>query len=151
MLARPRAAVPGARPRALTLAAARHAGLAIAVALMAASCVAGPKAGKPDAGSGSATTAVVAKCGTTKTAANVPVNIEVARGQVSCSQAMTIERAYAKAIEEGKAPGNGGGGPVKVHGWTCQGFTTPDVLKTGNASKCVLGSSEILAVLPTPA
>jgi hypothetical protein len=37
-----------------------------------------------------------------------------------------------------------------VRGWTCQGFTTPVVLKTGQASKCVQGSKEILAVLPAP-
>jgi hypothetical protein len=125
--------------------------LAGGIVLLAVGCAGTHNPGKPDAGSGSATIAVVARCGTTRTAANVPVNIEVARGQVPCSQAMSIERAYAKAIEQGKEPGNGGGGPVQVHGWTCQGFTTPEVLQTGNASKCVLGSSEILAVLPAPA
>jgi hypothetical protein len=90
-------------------------------------------------------------CGTTRTAANVPVNIQVARGQVSCATALTVERAYAKAILTGKAPGNGGGGPVHILGWICQGFTTPVVLETGQASKCVQGSDEILAILPAPA
>ncbi|MEP7025462.1 MAG: hypothetical protein ABJB47_17030 [Actinomycetota bacterium] len=91
------------------------------------------------------------RCGTTKTAANVPVQVEVHRGGVPCGVAMGIERAYATAIEAGQEPGNGGGGPVQVKGWTCRGFTTPVVLRTGNASKCVKGKAEILAVLPTPA
>jgi hypothetical protein len=64
---------------------------------------------------------------------------------------MMVERDYAKAIIEGHAPGNGGGGPVSVQGWTCQGFATPVVLKTGDASECVQGSSEILAILLPPA
>ena len=46
-------------------------------------------------------------CGTTRTAANVPVNIQVKRGQVSCSTALKVERAYAAAILAGKAPGCG--------------------------------------------
>jgi len=64
---------------------------------------------------------------------------------------MTIEQDYVKAIRAGQAPGNGGGGPIRINGWTCQGFATPIVLKTGNASKCVKDGDEILAVLPVPA
>ena len=90
-------------------------------------------------------------CGTTKTAANVPVQVQVKHGKVSCDAAMAIERDYAKAIKDGSAPGNGGGGPVKIDGWTCQGFATPVVLRTGQASKCVFRDTEILAILPTPA
>lgn len=97
------------------------------------------------------TSAALTACGETKTAANVPVDIQIARGQVSCSTALAVERAYAKAILSGKVPGTGGGAPVHVQGWTCQGFTTPVVLKTGQASKCVQGSTEILAILPAPA
>jgi len=89
-------------------------------------------------------------CGTTRTAANVPVHIQIARGQVSCATALAVERDYAKAIASGQVPGTGGGAPVQVRGWTCQGFTTPVVLKTGQASKCVQGGNEILAVLPAP-
>jgi hypothetical protein len=87
----------------------------------------------------------------TRTAANVPVDIQVAHGQVSCATALLVERDYAKVILAGKAPGNGGGGPVQVMGWTCQGFPTPVVLSTGQASKCVQGAQEILAILPAPA
>lgn len=90
-------------------------------------------------------------CGTTKTAANVPIHIEVTSGQVSCTTAMLIEHKYAEDIRSGLAPGNGGGGPIKVEGWTCQGFATPVVLHTGKASKCVKDGTEILAILPATA
>jgi len=89
-------------------------------------------------------------CGTTRTAADVPVHIQIARGQVSCATALAVERDYAKAILSGAVPGTGGGAPVHVRGWTCQGFSTPVVLKTGQASKCVRGGDEILAILPAP-
>jgi hypothetical protein len=89
------------------------------------------------------------RCGKSRSAANVPVIISVNTTDVSCSDAMTVESDYATAIREGKAPGAGGGGPVKVDGWTCSGFSTPQVLKTGDASKCVKGTTEILATLST--
>jgi hypothetical protein len=105
-------------------------------------CACGHAAAKPVSDAGK-------QCGQSRSAANVPVNIEVDRGYVACTTALTIERDYAQAIDEGKAPGNGGGGPVPVDGWTCSGFPTPQVLKTGNASKCVKGSTEIMAILGT--
>jgi hypothetical protein len=92
----------------------------------------------------------VTACGTTRTAANVPVDIQIVRGQVSCATALAVEHDYAKAILSGKVPGNGGA-PVHIQGWVCQGFTTPVVLRTGKASKCVQGGAEILAILPSPA
>jgi hypothetical protein len=122
-------------------------GLALAAVLLAAGCGSTARA----TGNGSPGGANVTPCGTTRTAANVPVHIQVEHGPVSCTTAMSIERAYAKAIMAGRAPGNGGGGPVNINGWTCQGFNTPEVLKTGHASKCVQGGSEILAILPAPA
>jgi hypothetical protein len=78
------------------------------------------------------------------------VHIQVVEGQVACSMALQVERDYASEIASGQVPGTGGGAPVRVQGWTCQGFTTPVVLKTGDASKCVKGSTEILAILPSP-
>ena len=90
-------------------------------------------------------------CGTAKTAADVPIHIEVTSGHVSCATALSIERKYAEAIRSGLAPGNGGGGPVKVNGWTCQGYATPVVLHTGKASRCVKDGTAILAILPTTA
>ena len=90
-------------------------------------------------------------CGSGRTAAGVKVMIMIERGQVACPVAQTVERRYASAIASGKVAGNGGGAPVTVQGWVCQGFNTPQVLRTGNTSRCVKGSNEILAVLPTPA
>lgn len=134
----------GGQPRALAskrlTAAARGATLA-AVTLTAAVAGCGSSPGKTDA---------AVSCGTTRTAANVPVHIQVVEGQVACSMALQVERDYASEIASGQVPGTGGGAPVRVQGWTCQGFTTPVVLKTGDASKCVKGSTEILAILPSP-
>jgi hypothetical protein len=98
----------------------------------------------------SSSSGTAVSCGVTHTAANVPVHIQVVRGQVSCARALQIERDYAADILAGKVPGTGGGAPVRVQGWTCQGFSTPVVLKTGQASRCVDGGTEILAVLPSP-
>jgi len=117
--------------------------LAALVTAVAAGC--GKSGGAPP---GSATRAKVTACGTMKTAAAVPVKVEVIRGQLACSTARGVERAYAMAIRSGRAPGNGGGGPVKIRGWTCQGFATPIVLQTGKASKCVRDGVEILEILP---
>jgi hypothetical protein len=146
------------RPRALaserlTAPACGLAGVArVALATMLLIAIAG--CGSPGSSNSSDKTTGAAggttPCGTTKTAANVPVNIQVARGQVSCSLALTVERDYAKAILSGQVPGTGGGAPVHVQGWTCQGFATPVVLRTGQASKCTSGGSEILAILPNP-
>jgi hypothetical protein len=93
--------------------------------------------------------ASIQDCGTSRTAANVPVEVEIYRGTVSCKTAMTVEASYATAIKDGDAPGNGGGGPVTVKGWTCQGFATPELLKTGDTSKCASKGTEILEILKT--
>ena len=126
--------------------------IALAAMLLAAAVGCGTPPAKP-AGA-SATTGTATRntaCGITRTAANVPVHIQVARGQVPCATALQVERDYAKAILSGQVPGTGGGAPVHVDGWVCQGFATPVVLKTGQASECVQGSAEILAILPSPA
>jgi len=94
--------------------------------------------------------ASIQDCGTSRTAADVPVEVKVYRGTVSCTAAMAVEQSYAKAIRAGDAPGNGGGGPVTVSGWICQGLTTPQVLKTGDTSKCDKKGTEIVEVLKTP-
>jgi len=90
-------------------------------------------------------------CGTARTSAGVPVEIEVEHGPVPCRAALAVERAYARALASGKVPGNGGGAPVKIRGWVCRGFTTPEVLATGHASTCRKGVAQILAVLKLPA
>jgi hypothetical protein len=130
-------AVPACRPAA----SARRAVPAVFLLTFVVGCSSPSPAG----------TSSPAACGMTRTAANVPVTIQVEHGQVSCATALAVERDYAKVVSEGQAPGNGGGGPVHVHGWTCQGFPTPVVLKTGRASKCVQDGEEILAILPSPA
>jgi hypothetical protein len=109
--------------------------LVSALALPLAACGGAPKAAGPQA------------CGAGRTAANVPVEIEVNRGQVSCAVALTVEKGYAAAIVAGHAPGNGGGGPITVSGWKCQGFATPEELKTGDVSQCVKDSVQIVAIL----
>jgi hypothetical protein len=124
----------------------------VAAAIAVAGCgSAAPSPARSPSPTHARTAKAVKSCGTTKTAANVPVRIEVQHGPETCKAAMSVERHYAGAILAGRAPGNGGGGPVNVGGWTCQGFATPVVLRTGNASKCVKGTDEILAILPSPA
>ena len=89
-------------------------------------------------------------CGTSRTAANVPVIIQVSRGPVSCATALRVESSYSALIQAGKVRGNGGGSPVKVSGWTCQGFPTPEVLKTGVTSACRANGTEVFEILPPP-
>jgi hypothetical protein len=123
----------------------------LAAALSAAVMVAGCGAsGSTPAGGGSgsaASNAPMTPCGTTRTAAGVPVNIEIVHGTVPCAAALAVERQYAHALASGKVPGNGGGAPAKVQGWTCRGFSTPQVLATGHTSTCSKGGAQIVAVL----
>ena len=90
------------------------------------------------------------KCGIGHTAAGVPVTIDLVHGQVACHVAMSVEQAYSREVASGKVSGNGGGAPVKIQGWVCQGFNTPQVLATGHASACKKDGQEILATLPSP-
>jgi len=117
----------------------------------------GATAGAKPAGDGTQTTAgpaasstPLARCGTTRTSAGVTVEIEIEHGQVPCKAALTVERDYARVLASGKVPGNGGGAPVKIKGWVCKGFATPEVLATGHASSCKKGTAQILAVLKMP-
>jgi hypothetical protein len=119
--------------------------------MLATGCGSSGSSGKTTNSHGNSGATGMTACGMTKTAANVPVSIQIAHGKVSCATALAVERDYAKAIASGQVAGTGGGAPVHVQGWTCQGFATPVVLKTGQASKCVNGGTEILAILPAPA
>jgi hypothetical protein len=125
------------------------AALAVAlIAVAAAGCAAGSTPGGGPASAGSTGSSVpMTPCGTTRTAAGVPVNIEIEHGTVPCPSALAVERQYARALATGKVPGNGGGAPAKVQGWVCRGFTTPQVLATGNTSTCSKGGAQIVAVL----
>lgn len=118
--------------------------LAVAALSLATGCTATAN-GKPVGAVSPAT-----RCGTGSTAAGVPVVVEVVRGSVRCKTALAIQRDYSKAIASGKVPGNGGGAPVTIRGWVCQGFNTPVVLATGHASACRKDGAEILALLPEP-
>src|SRR5579875_489643 len=86
-------------------------------------------------------------CGTSRTAVNVPVTIEVEKGSTSCPEAMRIQTGYTSLVKSGRVGGNGGGAPVKVDGWTCQGTDTTTTVQTGEASECHKGTTEIVAVL----
>ena len=70
---------------------------------------------------------------------------------MDCGTAIRVENQYAAVIRSGQVRGNGGGAPVMVSGWTCQGYPTPEVLSTGNTSLCRTSSAAIVAVLPVPA
>lgn len=122
--------------------AALAAGIA-ATAALAAGC---GQAGGPPAKAAAARKAVM--CGSAKTPANVPVKVEIVRGSVACPAALAVEHAYTAAVAAGRAPGNGGGGPVQISGWQCEGFATPVMLKTGDVSKCLKDGTEIMTVLP---
>jgi hypothetical protein len=102
----------------------------------------------PAAGAGPGTS-----CGTTRTAANVTVIIKVTKGTVYCGTALRVENEYTAKIRAGQVLGTGGGAPIAVSGWTCQGYPTPEVLSTGTASQCHTGRAAIVAVLAarTPA
>jgi len=118
----------------------RMRGMVVIAGLMA-SCVVG-------CSSGSASD-VGMTCGSTRTGVGVPVQVKIAKGDVACHTAMTVENAYATMVRDGQIHGNGGGAPVTVNGWTCQGYLTPQILQTGDASQCHTGTAEILAVLPS--
>jgi hypothetical protein len=116
------------------------AGSVAAVAVAGSLCVTGCSAA---AAAGAAGTT----CGVTKTAVHVPVTILVVKGTVSCAAVLRAEQAYAAKIRDGALEGNGGGAPVSVDGWTCQGYPTPEVRRTGDASECHTANAEVVAVL----
>lgn len=129
---------------------AASAAVAVATTALAAGC--GSSSGPPH-GSASPVPAATqlapprATCGTSHTAADVPVVMEVEKGSVACQVAMQIQDSYAALIRAGKVGGNGGGAPVKVDGWTCQGADTTTAVQNGEASACTKDGAEIVAVL----
>jgi hypothetical protein len=110
-------------------------------ALLAAGLVSGCAAAGPSA-------TAAASCGRTRTGVNVPVVVSVGRGVVSCPAAMSVEQAYAALVRAGDLRGNGGGAPVAVHGWTCQGYTSAEIAASGRVSVCARGGAEVFASLP---
>jgi hypothetical protein len=89
-------------------------------------------------------------CGAARTAIGTPVVIKVDKGTVDCGTVLSVESEYAAMVRDGQVKGNGGGAPVTVNGWICQGYPTPQVLATGDTSQCHDGAAEVLAVLPAP-
>jgi len=131
-------------------AAAALAALVVLVVLVAGCSSAGARGGPGGSGAEPTPTQLApprATCGTTRTAANVPVIVEVEKGSAPCAVAMRIQRGYTALVQAGRVPGNGGGAPVRVDGWTCQGEDTPTIVATGEASSCRQGATEIVAVL----
>jgi hypothetical protein len=125
--------------------------LALAIAAGGLACLSLTACSSAAAHASPAAGATGSSCGTTRTGANVPVTIKVTKGSVDCGAVMSVETSYAKLIKTGKVPGNGGGAPVRVSGWTCQGYATPQVLRTGNTSECHTAAAEVVAVLELPA
>ena len=116
------------------------------LATLVAGC--GPSGASPGpAASRTTPAAKLTACGTASTAAGVTVHVEIAQGHVPCDVALGIEHRYVTAIRSGRVRGNGGGEPVNIAGWICQGFTTPVVDQTGDTSKCMRGGTEILEIL----
>jgi hypothetical protein len=134
--------------------------LGLAAAGLAAGCSSASGASSaPGPGPGASAGAVPAaqqtpagkECGSAKTGAGVPVIVKVTKGSVDCATAMRIQAGYAALVKHGALQGNGGGAPLSVSGWTCQGYPTPQVLATGAASECHTASAELVAVLALPA
>jgi len=91
-------------------------------------------------------------CGTARTLINTPVVIKVSKGSVTCATALAVENDYTAQLKRDVASkhpteGNGGGAPVTVDGWSCQGYPTPEVLKDGVTSECHTASADVIAVL----
>jgi hypothetical protein len=126
-----------------TLAAVRPVAAGLATALTVGLTVAGCSSGAGSVSAGGS-------CGATRTEANVAVAIKVTKGTVDCAAALGVEQEYAAMIRKGYVPGNGGGAPVTVDGWTCEGYPTPEVLRTGDASECHTANAEVVAVLAAP-
>jgi hypothetical protein len=140
-----------ARPAALLCLAGCLAGSLVTACSSAASGAAGGAGASGTAVPSAYATPSGIACGTTRTGDNVPVVIKVTKGSVSCPTALGIEDSYASMIKQGDLKGNGGGAPLTVGGWTCQGYPTPQVLQTGTTSECHTASAEVVAVLDVSA
>ncbi len=127
--------------------------MAVVVLILALAAGCSGRSSAPPAGaSSSAPSGPAARktCGTSYTAAHVLVEVQVPAGAVDCAVALRVEADYTRELAAGEARGNGGGGPVPVDGWTCQGYPTPQILQTGRASECHRAGIEFFAVLPAP-
>jgi hypothetical protein len=142
------------RPRAFTPAVLLCLGAALAAGCSAASGASsapGPAAGASASAAAAAQPTPSGKaCGSAHTGVGVPVIIKVTKGSVDCATALQVQDSYSAMVAHGALQGNGGGAPLSVSGWTCQGYPTPQVLATGVASECHTTSAELVAVLAMP-
>ncbi|MDH6124041.1 hypothetical protein [Kitasatospora sp. GP82] len=81
-------------------------------------------------------------CGTLTTAAGLPAVVKVQHGPASCHDARNVLSLYYSYLSAGLAPGNGGGGPVKVLGWVCQ---SPPYTERDLPATCVNGAKVLNA------
>lgn len=79
-----------------------------------------------------------AGCGTVKSAANVLGTVTVRRGQVDCATMRHVLAAYYGDLAAGRAPGNGGGGPLWEQGWRC--ISGPS---TAPGTTCTKGTADV--------
>jgi hypothetical protein len=89
---------------------------------------AAPASSSPAASSASPTTKLAGpgdRCGTVTMSADDRFRLTVHSGHVDCAQARKVFKTYLTKLRRGEAPGNGGGGPVHVHGWTCVSGEVP--------------------------
>jgi hypothetical protein len=114
---------------------------------LAAGCVTG--CAVPGITTSNAAANAAATCGRTLTGVDIAVVVRIGRGSVSCPTAMTVEKSYAALIRAGGLRGNGGGAPVSIRGWTCQGYTSAEIAQTERVSVCVKGSAQIFTALPS--
>ena len=131
----------------------QHAGqMAVVVLILALAAGCSGRSSAPPGASSSAPSGPAARktCGTSYTAAHVLGRGPGAGWAVDCAVALRVEADYTRELAAGEAPGNGGGGPMPVDGWTCQGYPTPQILQTGRASECHRAGIEFFAVLPAP-
>jgi hypothetical protein len=147
----PRAIPAIAEVAGLWVARVRVAGVVAAGGLVAVGCSGGGSGAGPHGSVAAPSASQLAPprvtCGTSRTAVNVPVIVEVETGTASCQEAMRIQSGYTGLVRSGHVAGNGGGAPVQVDGWTCQGTDTTTTVQTGEASECHKGTTEIVAVL----
>ncbi|MFI9271464.1 hypothetical protein ACIGXM_12220 [Kitasatospora sp. NPDC052896] len=81
-------------------------------------------------------------CGELTTAGGYQAAIRVPHGYVTCDTALRVYRQYYKDLRAGRAPGNGGGGPVHVGRWVCQ---SPPYTERYLPATCVRGRTVVTA------
>lgn len=71
--------------------------------------------------------------------------LTVRRGEVVCTVARKVFKTYLTKLRRGEAPGNGGGGPVRVQGWTCASGPATDPGSTCTKGKAMFAAKPVSA------